>query len=140
MDKLIDQWIKNRSDAELSSLYPLIRDKDKQLWDKIGLLSFTWVTQKCKELHDLQLEKLANDKEISGQYTDAQFDYIDKHREFGVCVRCKSKLSGVIMNKNKEVDVYPIEYLFLIIHKHSGLCIYCIEEFLLNAVIKKQNT
>lgn len=145
MDKLIEKWLKSRSDEELYSLHALITDKDEQLWNRIGQFAFSWVTNQCNELSELKnltdVFDTEKGKDIKSENTvNAQLDCIERYRNSGICVRCKTRLSGIVaeyeQHRDKNPDVHPIEALFLTIHGYSGLCTDCIGKFLLDQIAK----
>lgn len=144
MDEIIDKWLKNRNNKELSNLYSFI--KDKELINKLGLFSFRWTVNGCEELLDLKLSVGAMNvpfdeekyKESRENIINAQYDCIDKYKKSKICVRCKNELLGVILTdtNKKEFSLYPIEYLFLTIYQYSGLCANCIGDFFIDFINK----
>jgi len=138
-DKTIEKWFKDRNEKELQIIHTLITDE--RIKNTFLLQALRWTVKECKELSDLGVPISSSDsREIihtkTEKETDAQMACISRYRESGICVRCKNPLSGVIkeFNKKNKGDIYLADYLFLSIHQYSGLCINCIEQFLLNHI------
>lgn len=146
MDKVIEKWLKERKEDELFSLYAIT--KDEQIRSKFSYLAFQWAASKCSELLDLKSSILStldyDDADKSKlllklkDVTTAQIDYILEFKKSNICIKCKNPIVGILKKsfRKSELNVYPIEYLFLSIYEYSGLCIDCIGKFLLEYINK----
>jgi hypothetical protein len=140
-DETIEKWLKERNENELQILHTLITDE--RIKNTFLLQAFRWTVEECKELSNLRVPiSISDSSDIihtkTEKETDALMACISGYRESGICVRCKNPLAGVIkeFNKKNRGDFYLADYLFLSIHQYSGLCINCIEQFLLDRIRK----
>ena len=141
MDEIIEKWLKKHNDKELSKLLALIQDKETL--EKMSYFAFRWTVKNCKELSDFNslTRYIKNDDGLKVESQDtinAQMNSISESKIANICIKCKKPISGIIQqtNSDKELDVYPIEYLFLSIFEYCGLCEPCISEFLNDTINK----
>lgn len=140
-DKTIEKWLKKRSERELKILHTLMTDE--RIKDNFLLDAFRWTIRECRELSNLS-PPLPSTNRIDyvlknlEKVTDAQIACILKYRKSGICVKCKKTLSGIIkeFNEKNEGNFYLADYLFISVHQRSGLCISCVEKFLLDYIKK----